>query len=83
MQWKGKLDVGDVVHLAVHFSEPAHKLLVEHDGSTVLSIDGECLTLSSRDENLQTEVHRKYFCSVVYLGHWGSPCIFCGYKEST
>jgi hypothetical protein len=44
-KWKRKLDVGDVVHLAVHYSEAAHKSLVGLDGSTVLSIDGEWLTL--------------------------------------
>lgn len=45
-KWKGKLDVGDVVHLAAQISEPAYKSVVGLDGSTVLSIDGEWLTLS-------------------------------------
>jgi hypothetical protein len=53
-KWKRKVDVGDVVHLAVHYSEAAHKSLVGLDGSTVLSIDGEWLTLSSGDDNRAT-----------------------------
>ncbi len=31
-KWKGKLDVGDIVYLAVHYSEPAHKSLMGLDG---------------------------------------------------
>ena len=82
-KWKGKLDVGDVVYLAVQYSEPAHKSLMGLDGRRVLSIDGEWLKLSSGDDNWEAHVHRKYFCSVGFFCHWGNPCLFCGYEKST
>ena len=80
-KWKGRLDIADVVHVAVHISEPTYRSVVELDGGTVLAIDGDMLTLLSGDRNMKTTIHRKYFCSVMYIGHLQSPCLFCGYKE--
>lgn len=79
---KGRLEVGDRVRLSGDISEETRQLLSDLDGSTVLSVDGDMLTLVSNDGSLRTEMHRKYFCLLGYISHWDNPCLLCGYDES-
>jgi hypothetical protein len=75
---KGKIDVGDTVYVA---SGPARETLADVDGGIVLSLDGSRLVVSTKD-GWQAEIDRKFLCLLRYIGHWGSPCLLCGYEES-
>ena len=79
---KGKLEVGEKVHLTNQMSEQVRKLLADLEESTVLSINGNTVVLSSKDGSMEVEMHRRYFCSAAYIGHPLSPCPFCGFEEA-
>jgi hypothetical protein len=78
---KGRLDVGDTVYLAQGLPEQTKKLLAELNGSTVQSVNGDMLKLSSANGSFDIEIHRKYFCSWEYIDHVDNPCLLCGYKD--
>jgi hypothetical protein len=78
---KGNLEVGDKVHLTIQMSDEVRKLLADLEESTVCSINGNTVVLLSKDGSIEVEMHRKYFCSAVLIGHPLSPCPFCGYEE--
>ena len=76
---KGKLEAGDVVHLAEQTPKCIRELLSDLDGSTVVAINGSIVILRSKACSADIEIHRKYFCTYTWLGHANDPCMFCGY----
>ena len=78
---KGKLEVGDKVHVAGGLSAQERELLVDLDGCPVLSVSHDWIKVHKRDGE-QASIHRKYLCSFGgNIGHLHSPCMFCGYEE--
>lgn len=76
---KGKLDVGDRVHLAVQVSAADRALLADLENSSILSVNGNKVLLLPEDGSMEVEIDRRYFCSGA-VGHFRSPCSFCGYE---
>lgn len=78
---KGKLEVGDKVHIAGGLSAQERELLVDVDGCPVFSVSHDWIKVHKRNGEEAT-VHRKYLCAFGgYIGHLDSPCMFCGYEE--
>ena len=70
------------MHLTLQTSEQARAILADLEESTVLSVTGNTVLLLSKDGSMEVEMHRRYFCSAIMVGHPLSPCPFCGYEES-
>jgi hypothetical protein len=80
---KGTLEVGDTAYLDQGLPEQTKNLLSDLNGSSVQSVNGDMLELSSANGSLHVlAVHRKYFCNWPCLGHLDNPCVFCGYKDA-
>ena len=82
---KGKLEIGDTVYPTRQKCQQTQKMLEGLEGSTVLSIDGDMISLSSKDGTMKVEIHRRYFCIGEFMGHYirdpASPCPYCGYES--
>ena len=77
---KGRIDVGDRVHLA-HMADDTRASLKDLEGSIVLSVSGNTLELLPPTGSSEVEVDRRYFCLAPYFGHVDNPCRVCGYED--